>query len=102
MAGPPRKGRSGVTQGEARGRAKALEARTQEEISARLQGSPREVFSRIRGYLIRRSIEMDTRNNPNQQLKLQQGRDGSALIVLGPTFDKGPTPEHFNFDSGGR
>jgi hypothetical protein len=83
-------------------RAAALDTRTAEEISGRSYDLPRRVLSQIRAYLIRRSDEMETRNNPIQLVKLRQERNGTALIVVGPEFDKGPTPEHFYLDSGGR
>jgi hypothetical protein len=82
-------------------RAKRLDSKTHDEIAQLRLGRPYEVFSEIRAYLLRRSSEMITRNNPIQLLKLREA-GGAALIVLGPTIDKGPTPDHFHFDSGAR
>jgi hypothetical protein len=44
---------------------------------------------------------MDTRNNPIQLLKFTES-NGVASIDLGPGIDKGPTSQHFHFDSGAR
>ena len=82
-------------------RAVALDDKTHNEIEELVFPSPRRLFSEIRAYLYRRSEEMDTRNNPYALLRLDQG-NSRALIVLGPEFDKGSTPEHFHFDSGAR
>src|SRR5437867_8413329 len=101
MAGPPWQGRFGVTPEDALRRAVALDKKTQSEIEERLFRSPKDVFSEMRAYLYHRSEEMNTRNNPYGLLKLHAD-DSRALIVLGPEFDKGPTPEHFHFDSGAR
>lgn len=43
-----------------------------------------------------------TRNNPIQLLKFKPEQNGVAEIALGPTFDNGPTSEHFHLDSGAR
>ncbi len=102
MAGPPREGRFSLTLEEALRRALALDARTDAALSVQLRGSPVKVLSEVRAYLIRRSEEMDTRNNPIQLLKFRRENNGMAVILLGPTFDKGPTAEHFRFDSGAR
>ena len=85
----------------ARKRAEALDSKTHDEIGQLQLGRPHEVFSDIRAYLLRRSEEMNCRNNPIQLLKLRE-TNGVALIALGPTIDKGSTPEHFHFDSGAR
>lgn len=77
-----------------------LDNRTEQEIEKRLFPSPHTVFSELQAYLIRRSEEMKTRNSPIQVKHLNA--NGVTLIVLGPTIDKGPTPEHFHFDSGAR
>jgi len=90
-----------VTVERARKRAEALDSKAHLEIGKLRFGPPHRVFSEIRAYLFRRSEEMDARNNPTQLLKLRQA-NGIALIALGPTIDKGPSPEHFQFDSGAR
>lgn len=86
----------------ARERAAARDRKTQQEVSEGQLGSPRDVFSQIRAYLLRRSDEMETTNNPIQLLKFRPEQGGWAEIALGPTFDKGPSAEHFQFDSGAR
>ena len=92
-----------MTREEAQQRAGALDEKTHAEISARPYPSAREVLSQIRAYLIRRSEEMTQNlNNPIALLKFRQEKNGMALIVLGPTFDKGSTTEHFHFVSGAR
>jgi hypothetical protein len=90
-----------VTLERARQRAEELDSKTRDEIGKLRFGPPYEVLSEIRAYLLRRSEEMVTKNNPGQLLKLRES-NGAALIVLGPTIDKGPTPDHFRFDSGAR
>ncbi len=101
MAGPSWQGGFGVTLERARKRAEALDSRTHHEIGQLRFGPPHKVFSEIRAYLWRRSQEMDTKNSPTQLLRLRK-TNGVALIALGPTIDKGPTPEHFHFDTGAR
>lgn len=91
-----------MTLEQARVRAANLDAKAHAEISERLYGPPNNVLSQIRAYLLRRSTEINTKNNPIQLLKFRSDANGMALIVLGPTFDKGPTPDHFYFDSGAR
>ena len=95
-------GRLGLTREKAKNRAEARDAKTHEDVSERLHASPHGVLSQIRAYLIRRSAEIEAGNNPIQLLKLRQDAHGMAAIFLGPAFDKGPTPEHFYFDSGAR
>jgi hypothetical protein len=102
MASATWQGRFGLTHERARKRAAKLDARTHEELRRRLFGPPPRVFREIRAYLIRRSAEMRMPNNPIQLVKLRQDQHGMALIVLGPTLDKGSTPDHFHFDSGAR
>ncbi len=86
----------------ARERAEAQDSRTHQEIGELRYSRPHEVFSEIRAYLLRRSEEVDRRNDPFRLLKLWPDTNGLALIVLGPTIEKGPTPQHFHFDSGAR
>ncbi|MGH9444923.1 MAG: hypothetical protein ACRD3O_04235 [Terriglobia bacterium] len=85
----------------ARRRAEGLDSKSHDEIGQLRLGRPNEVLSEIRAYLLRRSEEMDTRNYPIRLLK-QHATNGVLLIALGPTVDKGSTPEHFHFDSGAR
>lgn len=82
-------------------RAALLDRKTHTEIEQRLFPPPRKVLSDIRAYLLRRSEDMNTRNNPIQLLKFSKSNE-VASIALGPEIDKGPTPEHFHFDSGAR
>jgi hypothetical protein len=88
---------------EARKRAAAHDAKTAEEVAERRRGSARDMVSEVRAYLLRRSEEIRTPNNPVKLLRsLPPERNGVALVELGPTIDKGATPEHFHFDSGAR
>jgi hypothetical protein len=91
-----------VTLERARERALAVDERTNQEITNLLLGPPREVFSQIRAYLLRRADEMSERNYPHQLVKFIAEDSGLALIELGPRFDKGLEPTHFRFDSGAR
>jgi hypothetical protein len=91
----------GVTRARALNRAREMDQKTHGEIAARSFPSPYKTFSAIRAYLLRRSQEMGTRNNPIQLLKFTES-NGVASIDLGPGIDKGPTPQHFHFDSGAR
>jgi hypothetical protein len=90
-----------VTRDRALKRAAEMDQRTHGEIAARSFPPPHKMFSAIRAYLLRRSEDMSTRNNPIQLLRFSD-TNGAASIVLGPGIDKGPTPEHFHFDSGAR
>jgi len=90
-----------VTRDRALKRAADIDRRTHLEIGARAFPSPRKMFSAIRAYLLRRSDDIKTRNNPIQLLKFAES-NGVASIVLGPGIDKGPTPHDFHFDSGAR
>ena len=86
----------------ARSRAETLDSGTQKEIGERMLAPPRVVFSEIRAYLYRRCEKMRTKNDPYDLLKLVPESNGVASIELGPTIDKGPTPEHLHFESGAR
>ena len=90
-----------MTRDRALKRAADIDRRTHLEIGARAFPSPRKMFSAIRAYLLRRSDDIKTRNNPIQLLKFAES-NGVASIVLGPGIDKGPTPHDFHFDSGAR
>jgi hypothetical protein len=91
-----------VTLPKAQGRATSRDTRTQELIRATVLSPPRTVFSEIRAYMIRRADEMAEENNPWTLLRFVPPRNQISLIALGPTFDRGSTPEHFRFDSGAR
>ncbi len=85
----------------ARQRAETLDTHTHHALDSLHLDVPREVFIQIRGHLFRRSQEMNTHNNVYSLLSFLPSRD-LVEIELGPTIDKGPTPEHFHFDSGAR
>jgi len=85
----------------ARELAEALDTKTDSELGGLRLGTPSQVLTQIRAYLQRRSDTMNVRNNPIQLLKLYRS-NGFAQIDLGPSIDKGPTPDHFRFDSGAR
>jgi hypothetical protein len=91
-----------VTLEKAQGRATALDTRTKEQVLGHVLGPSRTVFSEIRAYLIRRAEELAEDNNPWTLLRFAPPAKGISLIALGPTIDKGPTSEHFRFDSGAR
>jgi len=90
-----------VTLERARTLAEALDAKTDRELIELRLGPPYKVLSQIRAYLLRRSEEIKTRNNPIQLLRYYLEND-FAQIDLGPSIDTGPTPQHFHFDSGAR
>jgi hypothetical protein len=90
-----------VTLERARQRAVTLDSQIDRQLAEHRLDSPANVFSEIRAYLLRRADEMTTRNDPYQLLKFRR-EQGFEVIVLGPQFDKGPTPQHFHFDSGAR
>jgi len=101
MAGLAWPWRFSVTVERARKLAVTLDSKTDRELRELSLDPPHKVLSQIRAYLLRRSEEMQTRNNPIQLLRFYSEND-CAQIDLGPTVDKGPTPEHFHFDSGAR
>jgi hypothetical protein len=91
-----------VTLERARQRAVTLDSTTHAALTALRLEPPRELFTQIRGYLFRRSQEMmKTENNAYKLLSYRPSKD-LAEIELGPTIDKGSTPQHFHFDSGAR
>jgi hypothetical protein len=90
-----------VTLERARELAEALDSKTDRELAGLRLGPPSQVLTQIRAYLQRRSEEMTTRNNPYELLRLSK-ENGFAVLLLGPTMDKGSTPQHFHFDSGAR
>lgn len=65
--------------------------------------APSLLFKQIRQYLQQQTDRSPNcrGNNPYQLVHLAEP-DRGALITVGPTIDKGPTPEHFNFTSGAR
>lgn len=85
----------------ARQRAAGLDSNTHDALTALRLEPPRELFTHIRGYLFRRCQEMKTENNAYKLLSYRPSND-LAEIELGPMIDKGPTPDHFRFDSGAR
>lgn len=85
----------------ARKLAEALDSRTDRELTELRLDPPHKVLSQIRAYLLRRSEEMKTRNNLIQLLSIHRAGE-FAQIDLGPSIDKGATPQHFHFDSGAR
>ena len=101
MAGPAWPWRFGVTVERARKLATTLDIKTDGELRELRLDPPHKVLSQIRAYLLRRSEEMKTKNNPIQLLR-SYSKNNCAQIDLGPTIDKGPTPQHFHFDSGAR
>jgi hypothetical protein len=90
-----------VTVERARQRAVGLDSNTERQLAEHRLDAPGKVFSEIRAYLMRRADEMATRNDPYQLLKFRR-ESALEVIVLGPPVDKGPTPQHFHFDSGAR
>jgi hypothetical protein len=90
-----------VTLERARELAVALDLKTDRELDGLQLGPPHKVMSQIRAYLLRRSEEMKTRNNPIQLLRIHPAGE-FAQIDLGPSIDEGSTPQHFHFDSGAR
>ncbi len=101
MAGLAGQRGSAVTLERARTVAEALDSKTEHELIELRLGPPYKALSQIRAYLLRRSEEIKTKNNPIQLLRFHLGND-FAQIDLGPSIDTGPTPQHFHFDSGAR
>ena len=85
----------------ARKLAEALDLRTERDLTELRLDPPYKVMSQIRAYLLRRSEEMKTKNNPIQILKFYEEND-FVQIDLGPSIDKGPTDGHLHLDSGAR
>ena len=67
-----------------------------------LPEEPNRVFRRLRGCLQEQAQLSRVLNDVYRIIKIADGRGALASICLGPTFDKGPTSEHFHFDSGAR
>ena len=85
----------------ARKLAETLDSKTDRELTELRLDPPHKVLSQIRAYLLRRSEDMKTRNNPIKLLRFYSEND-FVQIDLGPSIDKGSTPQHFHFDSGAR
>ncbi len=94
-------GRFGVTREDALKRAKELDNGTHTALTDTPFPPPKDLFRKIRTYLIRRSDELDAKNNPIKLLRFTEN-SGVTSVALGPEIDKGSTPEHFHFDSGAR
>jgi len=80
-----------VTLERARKLAETLDSKIDRELTELRLEPPEKVFSEIRAYLLRRADEIETRNDPYQLLKFRREHE-FEVIVLGPPFDKGPTP----------
>ncbi len=101
MACLARQGRSSVTREDALKRAVELDNRTHAALTCTPFPAPKDLFRKIRTYLIRRSNEVDAKNNPVKLLRFTEN-NGVTSVALGPQIDKGSTQEHFHFDSGAR
>ena len=58
-------------------------------------------MAQLRIYLLRQEAEIHHGNNVHGILRKVESRQG-VLITLGPTFDSGPTDQHFHHESGAR
>lgn len=87
---------------EAQERAVQLENKLRDHVDEVALESPTNVFTKLRAYLIKQSDEMHVNNDVSAALKMYREQENNVLISLGPSFDKGPTSEHFYFDSGAR
>jgi hypothetical protein len=83
-------------------RALRLDEYLNESIAAMRLPSPKQLTTEIRSCLFERTKAMAAENNVHRLLRTKQDRHGEYLILLGPTFDKEPMTEHFQFDSGAR
>jgi hypothetical protein len=70
------------------------------EVIEHVLEEPVRFLTRIRAFLMKFEQENES-NNPISLVKYTQNRD-VAEIVLGPQIDKGPSDDHFKFDSGAR
>lgn len=88
---------------DARTRAASLDEALSREAGQRvLREVARRVFGRLRGYLGEQAQLSRVRSDIYGSIKIADGSGGLVSICLGPTFDEGPTSEHFHFDSGAR
>lgn len=62
---------------------------------------PKHLLTAIRAYLLAQQCAGHLGNRLEADLKLKLSKD-RALIVLGPTIDRGPDPTHFYLQSGSR
>jgi hypothetical protein len=92
-----------VTLERALAQALKMDVTTRNEALFTALGPPHTVFSELRAYLIRRADEFGTAdNNPWNLLRFIAPEKGVSYIALGPSIDKGPTADHFRFNSGAR
>lgn len=84
-------------------KAALLDGAVSYHVSALKLESAKKLFFMLRNYLVEQARTQSTFNDVYSKIKLT-GPDvnGFALITLGPTIDKGPSSEHFVFDSGAR
>ena len=63
--------------------------------------SSRDLTAQLHTYLLRQESEIRKGNNVLSMLKTAESRQ-RVTITLGPTFDNGPTDQHFYLESGAR
>jgi hypothetical protein len=63
--------------------------------------SSRDMIAQVRTYLLRQEAEIHKGNNVYRILRKAESRM-LVTITLGPTFDDGPTDQHFYLESGAR
>lgn len=83
--------------------AEALDAILSSLITNIKLDSPKRLFLRIQNYLVEQCRSHTSRNNVHGKIKFHPADSGGvALILLGPSIDKGPSQAHINLDSGSR
>jgi len=78
-----------------------LDGEIEKSLSSIILPSSKDVVAQLRTYLLRQEDEIGTGNNVYRILRTTTSRN-AVIITLGPTFDKGPSDEHFHLESGAR
>lgn len=83
--------------------AQALDTRLSSDVKAIKLESARKLFYRLQNYLVEQCRNHSTVNDVYSKIRFQAADSkGVALILLGPSIDKGSSHEHVHLDSGGR
>jgi len=84
-------------------KAEALDEVLSSRINTTKIETAKKLFYRLQSYLVEQCRNHAASNNIYSKIKFYAADSkGVALILLGPSIDKGPSEEHINLDSGSR
>jgi len=82
-------------------RAQTLDSAIEASLASLSLPSSKDLMAQLRTYLSRQEAEIHKGNNVHSILRKAESR-ARVTITLGPTFDEGPTDQHFHLESGAR